>query len=299
MSELSRIDWSTVTLSVGQHAPSTQPPTMNVMEAHSTRRGQAWSDAPADVSPVVRVFCLTWQDTPDGHHGPAIRAKFLRRELAGQFDDTRASIQQERHRALVALDWLIRTYAVAWLRLVPALVAHAERLARVPPLAQAGSVVGSDMEAIEDLAWDARDTAYDLGGPAEPRGVDRYAPWTAERVAAWWAFHEAFHEAVSMAEWTAAGTAAANAARLEEDCSDAAGAFLQAGEIAAYYVAETAAVDAAEPTAAGAAAGMALQPTIQRLQPSAWALLDRLCASAPGEEVAPPVDSLETDASQA
>jgi hypothetical protein len=94
MSELSRIDWSTVTLSVGHHAPGTQPPTMNVMEAHSTRRGQAWSDAPADVSPVVRVFCLTWQDTPDVHYGPAIRAEFLRRELAGQFDDTHASIQQ-------------------------------------------------------------------------------------------------------------------------------------------------------------------------------------------------------------
>lgn len=254
MSELSGIDWSTVTLSVGRHAPGAQPPAMNIMEAHTVRRGQAWSDAPADVSPVVRVFCMTWQDTPDVPDGPAIRAELLRRELVGQFDDTRASIQQERHHALLALDWLIRTYAVAWLRLVPAIVAQAERLASVPPLAQ----FDSDMGTIEEIVYDARDTAYDTEAYDAPGVLDRRAAWTAERAAA----RSAVDEAVSTAERTAAGKAAARAAG--ELAEAAANASLEAAWIAAAYVARAAAAQIApEPTAAGAAARAALQPTVR------------------------------------
>ncbi|HEY1387859.1 MAG TPA: hypothetical protein VGF38_04885 [Ktedonobacterales bacterium] len=291
MSELGGIDWSTVTLSEGRHARGAQPPAMNIMEAHTVRRGQAWSDAPADVSPVVRLFCLTWQDTPDVPDGSAIRAELLRRELVGQFDDTRASILRERHRALMTLDWLIRTYTVAWLRLAPApaLVAQAARLASVPPLMQ----FGSDLGAIEEVVYDARDAAYDTEAYDAPGVVDRQAAWTAEKAAV----RSAVDEVVWTAERTAAGKAAARAAG--ERAEAAANASLEASWIAAVYVARAATRIAAgpEPTAAEAAARAALQPTVKRLQASAWALLDRLCA--PGEREAAPVEPLEEDAGEA
>jgi hypothetical protein len=288
MTELSAIDWSSFTLSVGRHAPDAKPTAMNVMEAHTVRRGQAWSDAPADVSPVVRVFCLTWQDTPDLSAGPAIRAELLRRELARQFDDTRGSSQLERHRALLALDWLIRTYTVAWLSLVPALVAQAERLLGIPPLTEPGSDVG----AIEEVMYVVRDTAYDTEAYDAPGVVDRRAVWTSEREAVW----SAVNAVVWTGERTAAGEAAANAAR-ERAGQATANASLEAAGIAAAYVAQAAAGRvAAEPSAARTAAEAALQPTVKALQASAWALLDRLCA--PGEQVAPPVESQEEDAGE-
>jgi hypothetical protein len=263
---------------------------MNVMEAHTVRRGQAWSDAPTDVSPVVRVFSLTWHDIPDVPAGPAIRAELLRRELAGQFDDTRESIQREHHRALLALDWLIRTYTVTWLRLVPALVASAERLASVPPLAESGS----DLRAIADVVYDARDAAYDMPAYDVPKSVDTsWADWSAEREAVW----SAVKEVVNTADRTTAGEAAAHAAR-EGAKPDAANASLEAAYLAVSYVAQAAAVRlAAEPTAARMAAEAALQPTVEQLQASAWALLDRLCA--PGEQMAPPVEPMEADAGEA
>jgi len=85
---------------------------------------------------------------------------------------------------------------------------------------------------------------------------------------------------------------------IEEAWIAVAGASLEAAWIAAAYAAQAAAAQiAAEPAAANAAAGAALQPTVKRLQLSAWALLDRLCA--PGEQLAPPVKSLEEDAGEA
>jgi hypothetical protein len=217
--------------------------------------------------------------------------------LAGQFDDTRgSSIQQERHCALLALDWLVRTYTVAWLRLVPALVVHAERLASLPPLTEPGSGV----EASAEVVYDARDAAFDMPAHDVPKAVDTsWADWSAEREAVWSSVKETVWTAVRVT----AGEAASHAARegageaVANGSLEAANGSLEAAYLAVVYVAKAAAARlAAEPAAARMAAEAALQPTVEQLQASAWALLDRLCA--PGEQVAPQVESLEADAGE-
>jgi hypothetical protein len=144
-------------------------------------------------------------------------------------------------------------------------------LAGIPPLAEPGSDVG----AIEEVVYVARDTAYDTEAYDAPGIVDRRAVWTPEREAVW----SIVKEVVWTAERTAGGEAAANSARERAGLATA-NASRETAWIAAAYVAQAAAARvAAEPAAARTAAEAALRPTVKRLQASAWALLDRLCTA--------------------
>lgn len=84
---------------------------MCVMEAVSRIAGEPWSDHPDCVCPVIGVFVRAWNDgLPDDERSILVPL------LAGLVD-SRASRRVEERRALMTADWLVRTYAPAWLNL--------------------------------------------------------------------------------------------------------------------------------------------------------------------------------------
>jgi hypothetical protein len=148
----------------------------------------------------------------------------------------------------MAMDWLVRDYTPAWLRLA-GLSDQADLLDGLPEFKH-GMDVPSVRPAIDavrkdaDAAWAA---AWDAAGAAA---------WDAARAAAW----AAARDAAGAAAWDAARAAAWDAAR------------------AAARAAARDAAWAAAGAAAGAAAWAALRPTVVGLQASSHRLVDRMLA---------------------
>ena len=88
--------------------------------------GEPHSDQPACVSPVLRAVCIALNDGLDDDARQRLRPYLT--QTIGTADDGR-----DRERAWLALDWLIRSYAPAWLR-AAGLTAPAIRLAAVAPV---------------------------------------------------------------------------------------------------------------------------------------------------------------------
>jgi hypothetical protein len=161
-----------------------------VMEIFSFVRGIAWTDSPPCVSGAVAAFMRNWNDhLPDDE----TRNRLLL-PLLPDLADTATTPADEQTRAFLAMDWLLREFAPAWLDLVPALAPHASALRQarevtsVETLTAASGVAASAATA----ARAARDAAW-------------AAAWAAARAAAW------------DAAWAAAGARlAATAARLQE-----------------------------------------------------------------------------------
>jgi hypothetical protein len=233
------LDLEALILDSGNHAPNDQG-AMCMMEAVAYVAGEPWTDAPVCASPVVGAFCRAWNDTAEPY-GAAIRARL--KHYIPRLVGSRGTDSQEHMRSLLALDWQVRVWLPAWLRLTPALISYADDLAALPDLTQADAdytAIGARVRAAGAAAWAAAGAAAGAAAWA--------AAWDAARAAA--------------------GAAAVDAARAA--AVDAAGG-----------AAVDAAVDAAR-AAAGAAAGGAaweqLAPTIAELQASAWELLDRMLA---------------------
>jgi hypothetical protein len=195
---------------------------------------------PADVSPVLHQYGMQLNDAlPDGKRQQL--ARFLPNgvsPLAGTYRDGK-----DEARGYMALDWLIRTYAPAWLDLA-GLTAEASPLRDLdcvsgPESARAASPVVNAAAAAAAAAAEARAAAWD---------------------AAWAAAWDAAGDAAGTAAWTAAGTAAGAAAwtAARDAARDAAGD----------------AAGAAAWTAARDAAWDALAPTVAQLQDSAISLYD-------------------------
>ena len=224
-------------LSAGAH--ETKHEGACVMEAVSYVSGEPWSDTPACACPVLGAFMRDWNDDlPEADRDRLLRP--LVRRLVG----SRSTPEVEVRRSWLAMDWLVRTNAPAWLQLVPALVPHAAALTDLPPIvdAQTAAAHQSTFNAAGDAAWDAA--------------------WAAAVDAAWDAAGAAAGDAAVDAAWVAAGAAAVDAAW------DAAG------------VAAGAAAGDAAWAAMGDAARAALQPTVATLQRSALDLVDRMLAEA-------------------
>ena len=246
-----------------------------IMEAVAYVAGEPWTDSPACASPVIAAFCRAWNDTPEPY-GQAIRDRL--RSYILRLVGSRGTPAQEEQRAWLAVDWLIRVCAPAWMRLTPALVPLAETLAALPPQTSREAVASSAAaraaardaaraaarDAAWDAAWDAardaardaasaaaRDAAWDAASAAA-RDAARAAAWDAARAAAWDAAWDAARDAARAAAWAAAWDAARAAAR-------------DAARAAAWDAARAAAWDA-------------LQPTVETLQASAWQLLDAMLA---------------------
>ena len=103
-----------------------------VMEAVAYVAGEPWSDTPACACPVLGAFMRDWNDDlPEADRDRLLRP--LVRRLVG----SRSTPEVEVRRSWLAMDWLVRTNAPAWLRLTPALVPHADALTDLSPIMDA------------------------------------------------------------------------------------------------------------------------------------------------------------------
>ena len=117
-------------LSAGAH--ETEHEGACFMEAVAYVAGEPWSDKPACACPVLGTFMRAWNDDlPDADRDRLLRPVVLR--LVG----SRSTKEVKVRRSWLAMDWLVRTNAPAWLRLTPALVPHADALTDLPPIVDA------------------------------------------------------------------------------------------------------------------------------------------------------------------
>ncbi len=241
------------------------------MEWVSHLAGEPHSDQPACVSPVLRAFCTSLNDSLDNQPRQLLRP-YLARTI-GTADDG-----LDEARSWMALDWLIRTYVPTWLA-AASLTVSAHRLADRAPVMDGCDLEGA-LVALKSARRDAR------AGWSSARGAVRPAAWTP-----WAAGRAAAREAA----WGSAGAPAWAAARVAvgEIAGDRARAIARdiAGD-AAVTIARAARTAAGRAEARESARG-ALAPTLDTLQHSAFALLERMLPTVPlGSAIATDADSL-------
>jgi len=122
---------SITVLYAGAHRPDSK---FCLLEAVAYVAGEPWSDHPTCVSPVLAAFGRAWND---GMRSDEERAQLL--PYIPLLIGTRASPEVESRRAYMALDWLVRVNAPAWLRLAK-LETHAVALETLLPLVDPVSV---------------------------------------------------------------------------------------------------------------------------------------------------------------
>ncbi len=244
------------TLSYGTHA--TPDDGRCAMEWVSYLAGEGHTDSPACVSPVLRALCISLNDgLPDG---PRQRLRpYLTRTIGTAGDGL------DDHRAWLAMDWLIRTYAPRWLSLV-SLDADAALLAGGPEIDGSGPL-RSAMEPLEQARAAARRS--------------RAATFaTAGNPITGWAAQVTLGRTGREAAWACAGAAVWAAARLgigDQDGDRArAGARALAGDAAAIAVRRLRDDDVCGSLVGQDALRTALGPTLQSLADSSIELLDRM-----------------------
>ena len=224
------------------------------MEWVSHLAGEPHTDAPACVSPVLRALCIALNDGLDD-----VRRQRLRPYLTRTIGTAGDGLDTER--AWLAMDWLVRTYTPAWLRLA-GLHAPAAALADGPAILDDRSL---------HACLDALEQARRLTRSAHVRSVGGATGWAAAITGG---------RSGREAAWACAGAAAWAAARIA--VGDQAGDRARA---TARAVAGDAAAIAARRARADAVCGeldprealrVALTPTLDRLADSAVGLLDRM-----------------------
>jgi hypothetical protein len=241
------------TLAYGTHAKPEDG--RCAMEWVSYLAGEPHGDQPACVSPVLRAFCTTLNDSLEDAPRQRLRP-YLARTIGTAGDGL------DEARAWMAMDWLIREYTPTWLGLAR-LENSAQRLASLPRVIDLGGLKTA-LAALEVARRDAR------GAWSAALGTARAAAW-----AVGWA---AGRSAAREAAWSSAGGAAWAAARLA--VGDIAGDRARAAARAA--AGDAAAAAAREARAGSDRAGgrqavrAALVPTLNGLTDSALGLLDRM-----------------------
>jgi hypothetical protein len=229
------------------------------MEWVSHLAGEPHSDQPACVSPVLRAYCTSLNDSLDDRPRQHLRP-YLARTIGTADDDL------DEARSWMALDWLIRTYAPMWLT-AAGLAAAGHQLADLAPVTDARELQEA-LVALKAGRRAARAGWSSSLGAARPAS---WAPWAAGRAAA------------REAAWGSAGAAAWAAARVAvgEIAGDRARAMARdiAGDAAAIIA--RAARTASGRAAAREAARSALAPTLDALRRSAFVLLDRMLPTVP------------------
>ena len=114
---------------------------LSVTEAIAYVAGEEHSDRPACLSPVLGAFLSTWSDALDDETRQRL-LPYVPRAI-GTADDGR-----DERRGWLALDWLVRVHAPAWLELYSAadLVGHARALRALPELRDEASLGGASGE---------------------------------------------------------------------------------------------------------------------------------------------------------
>jgi len=240
------------TLAYGTHA--TPEHGRCAMEWVSYLAGEPHTDDPACVSPVLRAYCTSLNDSLDDAPRQLLRP-LLARSIGTAGDGL------DETRSWMALDWLIRDYATAWL--TGALLDEpAQRLAALGSVMNAAGL----REALAALKAARRDTrtAWSRAlGAARPVA---WAPWAAGRAAA------------REAAWSSAGAAAWAAARVavgEIDVDRARAISREIAGDAAAIIARAARTSGGR-AAAREAARAALAPTLDALRRSTFSLLERM-----------------------
>jgi hypothetical protein len=162
---------------------------MCAMEWAAYVAGEPHTDQPVCVSPILRSFCISLNDAWDDDMRQRLRP-YLARCIGTAGDG------MDRERGFLALDWQIRTYLPAWLRLAGS-TADADRVAALVPIVDLTTA-----KAAAPLVRTCRVKAAAAGDAA------RVAAAVAARVAA----RVAAAVAAGDAAWAAAGVAAADAA---------------------------------------------------------------------------------------
>jgi hypothetical protein len=269
------IDLDTIRLTPGLHGDRQEG--LCLMEAVAWFAGESHTDRPACVSPLLAAAGRTLNDDLPG----ARRQELV--PLIPRLAWTARDGLDER-RGYMALDWVVRVWAPAWLD-GAGLTVQAAALRSLRPVAGRAAAVAAARVALEvqqaasaaraaaraaagdtarDAARDAvRDAVRDAGGNAV-RAAAQVAAWDAVRAGVDW----------DSAEAAAAQAAARDAAWAAAEAAAEAAAARDAAEAAA-------ARDAAE-AAAEAAARDALAPTASQLQDSAISLYRRMIT---GEEM--------------
>ena len=199
---MSVLDLEMVTLKAGPHQARSAD-ALCVMEAVAWVAGERHSGQPACACPVLSALLRTWNDSlPDDD----VRTRLLK-PLVPLLVHSKATPAVERRRAYLAVDWLARVQAPAWLSLHEALQAHAVILRGLPPLVspEACHQAQPALAAARAAAWDA---AWAAAGDAA-----RDAAWAAAGDAARAAARDAARDAAGTAAGTAAWAAAWDAAR--------------------------------------------------------------------------------------
>ena len=166
------------------------------MEAVSYVAGEPWSDKPACACPVLGAFLRTWNDDLSDTDRDRLLRPLVRR-LVG----SRSTPEVEARRSWLAMDWLVRTNAPAWLQLVPALVPHADALTDLPP------IVDAQTAAAHQSTFNAAEAAACAAAGAAVRVAALDAAWEAALDAAWDAKGDAARGAAIAATRAAAGAA--------------------------------------------------------------------------------------------
>lgn len=229
------------------------------MEWVSHLAGEPHSDHPRCVSPVLRAFCTTLNDSLEDEPRQRLRP-YLTRTI-GTGDDG-----LDEARSWMAMDWLIRTYTRTWLR-VAHLPRAAGRLSELPAVLSSSDLTPA-LEALHLARSESRAAWSAALGPV--RSAAR-TPWGAGRAAA------------RQAAWASAGAPAWAAARVAVGDIDGDRARALAREIGG-DAAATIGRDArtgANRAAARDAVRAALAPIIDELHGSAFSLLDRMLPTAP------------------
>jgi hypothetical protein len=249
------------TLTYGTHASPDDG--RCAMEWVSHLAGEPHSDAPRCVSPVLRALCISLNDGLADRPRQRLRP-YLTRTIGTAEDGL------DEARAWLAMDWLVRTYTPAWLR-VAGLANAAQRLADRAPIIDDRSLDGAlgALEQARREARRARAQAFAGGGmPGRAAGIaggrtGREAAWACAGAAAW------------AAARVAIGDQAGDRAR--------ASARAAAGDAAAVAVRRVRDDTVCGPATALDARRTALGPTLEALAGSALDLLEQMLPTQVGD----------------
>jgi hypothetical protein len=262
------IDLDTIRLTPGVHGDRQEG--LCLMEAVAWFAGESHTDRPACVSPLLAAAGRTLNDDlPDARRQELVPLIPRLAWTAGDGLDER--------RGYMALDWVVRVWAPAWLD-GAGLTVQAAALRSLRPVAGRAAAVAAARVALEvQQAASAARAAAEAAAWAAARDAAQAAARVAARAAARDAGGNAVRAAAQAAEWDAVQAAvdwdAAEWAAARAAARDAAWAAAQAAAEAA--AAEAAARDAAW-AAAEADARDALAPTASQLQDSAISLYRRM-----------------------
>ncbi len=236
-------------LSAGRHSSPEEG--RCAMEWVSYLAGEPHSDEPSCVSPVLRAFCISFNDDLDDETRQRLRP-YLARTIGTARDG------RDAERAWLSMDWLVRVHTPVWLELA-GLSEPARRLRTLPAIVEHDALAAAHEELLAARA-DAR------------------SAWSAGRSMAWTIAWSAGRMTVREIGWASAAAAAWASARVgigdilgvrvraaaRATAGDAAGAYVRGlcGRVTRH--------------AAREASRTALRPTVLELQRGGFALLDRM-----------------------